>query len=174
MNGLTVYNGNDIQFSTKYPALLVDRTNNYGYKNYQVTFQADLALPPTPTSTNQNPYIYIPLLSVHHGLGRIPAFESVTIGYGLTAPPYGGIGLWNEDALLDWTSTPFNSTNVCNKLLFRANTQDLLVYMYRQSGYNPYSSPATIFTPPSLAGVQLNINTQIFAMGLNDISSQVQ
>jgi hypothetical protein len=168
MSGLTVYNGSDVQFSSQYPALLVDRTNNYGYKNWQITFTVDPPQPATPTSGTPTTSNYKNLLTIYHGLGYIPAFETVTIGYGLTAPPYGGIGIWNEDALLDWTPMPFNSTTACNQLKIRADTQNLYIELFRQAEYI-----MSAYMPPSLAGVQLNINTQIFAMGLNDISSQV-
>lgn len=171
--GIVVYNNQSIQFTTKYPALLVDRTNNYGYKNYQLNFTSEPAYPTTPTSSNQITNIYIPLFSVYHNLGYIPSFNTTTTGFGLTTPSHGGIGLWNEDALLDYTPTPFNSRNICNLVLFRMDSQALHVTLFRQSGYNPYSSPASIFTPPAMNGVQLNINTQIFAMGLNDSSSIV-
>lgn len=174
--GLTVYNGNAIQFATKYPALLVDRTNEYGYKNYILTFSADPAQPPAPAPApsggSTTSTIYIKLLSIYHGLRYIPAFETVTIGYGLGSSA--GVNIWNEDALLSFnTSTPLPGTEVSNKLIFRADTQYLYIYLVRQAVAWNFGSGSTVYYPPSLAGAQLNINTQIFAMGLNDIPSIV-
>jgi hypothetical protein len=174
MSGLTVYNGTNEQFSTKYPALLVDRTNDYGYKNYQITFTTNPPLPPDPPQTagGNTSSIYIDILDIYHGLGYIPAFESVTTAYGVASLSR-GISMWNEDALVSITNYGFASTTVSNRILFRADSQYLHIKLFRQSATD-YDMSYTIYRPPSLAGVQLNINTQIFAMGLNDISSQVQ
>ena len=164
--GITVYNGSAIQFTTKYPALLVDRTNKYGYKNYQIIFSADPPQPPGGSSSYQQ------LLPIHHGLGYIPAFETVTVGYGLPATVWNtGISMWNEDALLSQgspTGIDPISINAINQLIFRADQQDLHIGLYRVSVIDTVP-----VYPFSLAGVQLNINVQIFAMGLNDSLSQV-
>lgn len=169
MIGFEVYNQNAVQFTTKYPALLVDRTNSYGYKNYKLTFTTNPALPPDPPAGSFSS-IYIDLITLHHGLGYIPAFQSVTIAFGISTTWNGGISMWNEDALLSYnTSVGAGSTDVKNQLVFRAGTQDLYIKLFRQSE----TIGATVYRPPSLAGVELDINTQIFAMGLNDPPSIV-
>lgn len=175
--GITIYNGSNIQFTTKYPALLVDRTNKYGYKNYHITFSADPPQPPAPTPST-NGTIYQQLLPIYHGLGYIPAFETVTVGFGLPPGPWGaGIAMWNEDALLSQgspTGTDNNSIDAINQLIFRADQQNLYIGLYRVSTWDfLYPTPGPAY-PFSLSGVQLNINVQIFAMGLNDSLSQVQ
>lgn len=174
--GITVFNGSITQFSTKYPAFMVNRTNNYGYKNYQIIFLSDPPQPPAPT-TSANGTIYQQLLPIYHGLGYIPAFETVTIGYGLPPTVWNaGISMWNEDALLSQgspTGTDEFSINAVNQLIFRADQQNLYIGLYRVSTWDyAYSTPGPAY-PFSLAGVQLNINVQIFAMGLNDSLSQV-
>lgn len=179
-SGLTIYNGSTTQFSTRYPALLVDRTAKYGYKNFQLTFATDPQQPPPPPSTAEGVLgtIYTTLLTVYHGLNYIPAFETVTIGYGLPPGPWGtGIAMWNEDALLSQgspTGTDSYSISCWNQLVFRADTQNLYIGLYRTSttDYTSSGTPYTVY-PFSLAGVQVDINTQIFAMGLNDSLSQV-
>jgi hypothetical protein len=174
--GITVYNGAAIQFTTQYPALLVDRTNKYGYKNYQITFSADPPQPPAPT-TSTNGTVYQELIPIYHGLGYIPAFETVTVGYGLPATVWNtGISMWNEDAMLSQgspTGTDVESINAINQLIFRADQQNLHIGLYRVSVWDfGYATPGPAY-PFSLSGVQLNINVQIFAMGLNDSLSQV-
>lgn len=167
-SGLTVFKNNAAQFSTKYPAFMVDRTNNYGYRNYIVTFLNEPAYPPTPTSAPTT--IYIPLFSIYHGLGYIPAFETVTIGYGLPPVTWNqGVYIWNEDALLSVNQTD-PATTVYNSLLFRTDMQNLYITLFRESAID-YTG--AVVQPPAMKGVQLNINTQIFAMGLNDNSSIV-
>ena len=175
-NGITVYNSGSMQFTTQYPAFLVDRTAKYGYKNFQLTFSADPTQPPAAT-TSANGTIYTTLLPIYHGLGYIPAFETVTIGYGLPAGPWGtGIAIWNEDALLSQgspTGTDIYSIGAINQLIFRADQENLYIGLYRVSVWDyALSTPGPVY-PFSLSGVQLNINTQIFAMGLNDSLSQV-
>lgn len=172
MTGLEVYNNGDTQFTTKYPAILVDRTNNYGYKNFILTFTTDPALPTPPPSTagGNISVIYLDLFKIYHGLGYVPSFQSVTIGYGL--PSNGGIAMWNEDALLSFTNNGFNTTAICNYLTFRSDENYLYVKLFRES-QTAYSLGFPVLNPPSLAGVQLNINTQIFAMGVNDTPSIV-
>lgn len=175
-SGITVFNGASTQFTTKSPALLVDRTAKYGYKNFQLTFSSDPQQPPAAT-TSANGTIYIPLLQIYHGLNYIPSFETVTIGYGLPPGPWGsGIAIWNEDALLSQGSpsgTDIYSINCINQLVIRTDMQNLYIGLYRVSVWDyALSTPAAVF-PFSLSGVQLNINTQIFAMGLNDSLSQV-
>jgi len=174
--GITVYNGQNIQFTTKYPAFMVDRTSKYGYKNYQITFSADPEQPPAPTES-ANGTIYTTLLPIYHGLGYIPAFETVTVGYGLPATPWNtGISIWNEDAMLSQgspTGTDADSINAINQLIFRADQQNLYIGLYRVAVWDyGYATPGPAY-PFSLSGVQLNINVQIFAMGLNDSLSQV-
>lgn len=169
MIGFEVFNKGAIQFTTKYPALLVDRTNQYGYKNYKVTFTTNPALPPDPPAGSFSS-IYINLITLYHGLGYIPAFQSVTVAYGISTTWNGGISMWNEDALLSYnTSVGAGSTDVKNQLKFRTDSQNLYVTLFRQSE----TIGTTVYRPPSLAGVELDINTQIFAMGLNDIPSIV-
>lgn len=175
-SGITVYNGGAIQFTTKYPAFLVDRTAKYGYKNFQLTFSSDPPQPPAAT-TSTNGTIYTTLLPIYHGLGYIPAFETVTVGFGLPPGPWGtGIAIWNEDALLSQgspTGTDIYSIACINQLIFRADQENLYIGLYRVSTWDyDYSTPGPAY-PFSLSGVQLNINTQIFAMGLNDSLSQV-
>ncbi len=175
-SGIAIYTGSTTQFSTQYPALMIDRTSKYGYKNYQFTFGSDPAQPAAPTSTNQGTNIFIKLYSIYHGLGYIPAFETVTIGYGLPPQPYAGINFWNEDATLSQGS-PTGTDNISvycqNDLQFRADQENLHIGLYRTAVWDTNYSPAGPAFPFSLAGVQLNINIQIFAMGLNDSLSQV-
>lgn len=175
-SGITVYNGSTIQFSTQYPAFMVDRTAKYGYNNFQLTFSADPPQPPAPT-ISANGTIYQQLLPIYHGLGYIPAFETVTIGYGLPPGPWGtGIAIWNEDAMLSQgspTGTDAQSLAAINQLIFRVDQQNLYIGLYRVSTWDSlYHTPGPAY-PFSLSGVQLNINVQIFAMGLNDSLSQV-
>lgn len=180
-SGLTVYNGATTQFTTKSPALLVDRTAKYGYKNYQLTFSADPTQPPAPTGSTLGAIgsIYIPLFQIYHGLGRIPAFETVSIGYGLPPGPWGGgAAMANEDFLLSQgspTGTYEYTNEVWNQLIFRPDMQYLYVGLYRTSvnDYDFGSGTSFVSYPFSLSGVQININVQIFAMGLNDSLSQV-
>ena len=174
--GITVYNGSSTQFTTQYPAFMVDRTAKYGYNNYQFNFSSDPPQPPAPT-TSKNGTIYTTLLPIYHGLGYIPAFESVTVGYGLPATVWNtGISMWNEDALLSQgspTGTDEFSIACINQLIFRTDEQNLYIGLYRVSTWDyDYSTPGPAY-PYSLSGVQLNVNVQIFAMGLNDSLSQV-
>ena len=175
-SGITVYNGGAIQFTTQYPALLVDRTAKYGYKNFQLTFSSDPPQPPAATTTT-NGTIYTTLLTIYHGLGYIQAVESVTVGYGLPPGPWGtGIAIWNEDAMLSQgspTGTNIDTIACINQLIFRADQQNLYIGLYRVSTWDFSTYPGFAAYPFSLSGVQLNINTQIFAMGLNDSLSQV-
>lgn len=173
--GIAIFNDGGVQFSTKFPALLVDRTNNYGYRNFQLTFDNEPPYPPPPSTGSAFNYttVYIPLFKIYHGLGYIPAFETVTTGYGL--PPNGGIDMWNEDAMLyNGAYGGASSDQSVNQIKYRASRNYLYVTLFRQSnsGYDG-SGNVVIFNPPPMKGVQLNINTQIFAMGLNDTSSQV-
>jgi hypothetical protein len=174
--GITVYNGSAIQFTTQYPAFMVDRTAKYGYKNFQITFSSDPPQPPVAT-TSANGTIYTTLLPIYHGLGYIPGFETVTVGYGLPPGPWGtGIAMWNEDALLSQGSPTGTNTDTIaciNQLIFRADSQNLYIGLYRVSTWDFSTLPGFAAYPFSLSGVQLNINTQIFAMGLNDSLSQV-
>lgn len=174
-SGLTVFNGSSTQFTTNSPALLVDRTSKYGYRNFQITFLTDPPQPPAPT-TSANGTIYTTLLPIYHGLGYIPAFETVTIAYGLPSPVFAGVSIFNEDALLSQgspTGTDEFSLACINQLIFRTDEQNLYIGLYRVSTWDyDYPTPGPAY-PYSLSGVQLNINTQIFAMGLNDSLSQV-
>ena len=81
--------------------------------------------------------------------------------------------MWNEDALITLgvpdTVLP-GDTLANNTVIFRTDNKNLYVRLIRQSGID-YDS--VIKRPVNLSGVELDINVQIFAMGLDDVSSRV-
>lgn len=182
-SGLTIYGSSgskkSIRFSTKYPAFLIDRTNNYGYANYDITFGSNPALPPNPplTPSGSTTVSYQNLMKIYHGLGRIPAYETVTTGLGLPNPPSWnqGIQMWNENATISIGGVNplgFVITGALNVIAYSADANYFYIDLIRQA-VSTYSGKNVVVQPYSLAGVELKINVQIFAMGLDDIQSQV-